>query len=48
MSLVKGENPRLSLVTVLYITPLTIHWSGIITCSMVNEGEYVKGNLVRV
>lgn len=48
MSLAKGESPRLSLAIVLYITLLTIHWSIIITCSMVNEGESGKGNLVGV
>lgn len=48
MSLAKGESPRLSRAIVLYITLLTIHWSIIITCSMVNEGESGKGNLVGV
>jgi len=45
MSLVMGESPRLSLAVVLYISLLTIHWSIIVTCSMVNEGESGKGNL---
>lgn len=48
MSLVKGESPRLSLAVVLYITLLTIHWSIIVACSMVNEGESGKENLAGV
>lgn len=48
MSSVKGESPRLYLAVVLYVTLLTIHWSIITTCSMVNEGEPGKGNLAGV